>query len=285
MPQYSWHYQTTVKGYLVEILEKEIRVRNLNNPFYMHALGDTHLGSLACDESILKGHLLDIQKEKNSSIILMGDLLDLVSEDDKRWSPETIARKYNIEDLGNWSDLLIDAVSGLLFPVKNKILFSLSGNHETGYEKKHHIQVSRKICKNLQTSYGGYDCLFTLKFTDGFKSKNYTARAVHGSGGASTSAGRTNRLLHYMRRTLCNLVMVGHMHGNESTERVLFKQQGSKKKKVKQYGTVTGCYLDTYISGVTTYGEKAGYKPGEMGHPRIKIIPSTGDTRIDWVGE
>jgi UDP-2,3-diacylglucosamine pyrophosphatase LpxH len=267
----------------MEILEKEIRVRDLSKPYYLRAMGDIHLGSLACDDRAAKKHISDIKKSPNTSVVLMGDLLDLISEDDKRWSPETIAKKYDIGDLGNWGDLMIEAASTLLNPIASKIILSLAGNHETGYEKKHHRHISKKICKELKTNYGGYDCLFTLKFTDGFKSKKYTCRAVHGAGGASTATGRTNRLLHYMRRTLCDLVMVGHMHGNETTERILFKQQGIRKKKIKQYGTVTGCYLDTYISGVTTYGEKAGYKPGEIGHPRIKIIPSTGVTRIDWI--
>lgn len=265
------------------IQTKPIHVRDLGAPVNLHATGDWHVGEAGCAEGRLRRAIDKIASDRSGVALLMGDLGGFIAPDDKRWDARNVAEGLSIADLGDWESLLVERIASIAKPIRKKIIGVLAGNHEKGFSKRHHIDVTHHIGKEIGCPALGYSCLFTLRFVCGKHERELSVYGTHGAGAAMTAGAKLNRLIRYMDIfPYTSLVLSGHMHSGIEYRLPRLYQNGSDIGERLQFGAITGTFLRTYSLGSSGYGEERGYPPSALGHPVISIVPETGDIGVRW---
>ena len=57
----------------------------------IYLAGDFHYGALTCSRSSIKQMVTAIAGEKDALLILMGDLIEAITPDDRRWQTTSVA--------------------------------------------------------------------------------------------------------------------------------------------------------------------------------------------------
>lgn len=267
---------------------KVIKLKSIDDQVRLHATGDWHLGNRGCAEGHLRRTIAQIGKERNSAVLLMGDLGDFIGPSDKRWEPAAISEKLGLEDLEDWGTTLERWVSDVAKPIKGKIIGVLEGNHEATYSRQNHQAITQHIAGDLGCPELGYTSLIRIVFEAKDGSRDMTIMATHGSGGARTEGGKLNRLIATMQIAKADLVLMGHVHTclmHRDPRLIRIDPDGAPAElgETSTMGVVTGTYLRTYCHGHSGYGERAGYKPTPIGHPVIVITPRTLEMTVGWV--
>jgi len=250
--------------------------------------GDFHAGAAHLHESGLDQLIEDVKGEyeglpaANNFLVLHGDLIEAISIDDPRFCLESAAE----------TDILnqIDYIVSKLYPVKDKIVCSLQGNHEL---KRHRFgDISKKICQRLQCPYGTYTALISYYDEDGKFMWNHFA--THGSRQISSSADDpvrrdANLLLtlkrHLKRKVSAYLMSKAHTHKLlvcKPNSELYLDLAGGKIVKKQTHDTTqhptgylhwdyrwyvnTGSFLRLYVDGISGYAERGEYDPQELGY-------------------
>jgi len=250
--------------------------------------GDTHFGSTASSEHSVLDMIERIKKNKSAYWIHMGDWIEAIMVDDKRFNYKTTKTPVPLQQA--------DEAIEIFRPIADKCILGLTGNHELTLEK--YGNLAEYICKNLKTFYGGYSAVITFTIK---KKQVFKMFLAHGIGGPLRSnskdslQAKANKLAALKLRMAkkladCLVMAMGHTHQLlcvEPEPENLIITSDSKKLK-QQYlshftGTEsyipefsrwyinTGSFLRTYVIGETTYSERAGYDPIVLGYPIIRV--------------
>ena len=170
----------------MEVIEKTITCYP-NQTYHIYPLGDIHLGSIDSAEDAFNSQVNSILHTPNSFVLGMGDYMDCITNDDKR---------FNIEGLAPWVEKgnIVESqrrrAKELFMPLakKGKLLGLISGNHEESIHSHHNNDITRNLCDDLKVPYCGYVCFVVLNFTWRKSSNNFQViiHAWHGSGAAQT---------------------------------------------------------------------------------------------------
>ena len=120
--------------------------------------GDFHYGALTCSRSSIRQMISGIQK--NDLLILMGDLIEAITPDDRRWQTTSV----------EWKDLLItpqkqaEAIVKDLSPLKGRIPVVLAGNHE--WKLMNTVCFPELIAGALGSEYGGTACVVHFRWNN-----------------------------------------------------------------------------------------------------------------------
>jgi len=229
-------------------------------------LSDWHVGSKACDMKLIRATLNYIKRNKNVYVIILGDLLDMVT--------------YHSKGLVGEQELLgtdqFKTVVNLLKPIRDRILFAITGNHENRTVKESATDVMDLICFNLGIEYAGFEKLFCIKVRESF----IKCFAHHGAGGGTTPAGKLNALLKlHWRFPDANIIFGGHTHDNVDPQKLIpfIDRTGNIKHKVQQYVSA-GSALRSDIG----YAAQGAYPPTPtcMKIVRIDINKSDGNRTL-----
>ena len=245
--------------------------------FSLYPIGDCHLGSSHCDEDGLEKKLQQIKGEKNAFVIGMGDYIDAILKNDKR---------FDVGGLASWVkgdniiELQREKVKKLFKPVSSKIICMLTGNHEETVHLDKQDDITRNICKDLGVAYGGYSCFISLKFRRGTAVHQYIIHAWHGAGAAQQEGARMMRLMRLVNDVEADIYLMGHLHTITTYAPSRLTLRNGRIKSVPIHAVMTGSWLKAYAqpkdgeSMNSSYAERAGYKPNVLGCPCIKICPN-----------
>jgi hypothetical protein len=253
----------------------------------IYVVGDLHIGSIFFKEREMRSLIKKIEKEPNSRIILMGDLLESIKSDDKRFHLDNV--KYPVADPLKQANFAVD----LFKPIRDKILVSLKGNHEHGIHRTGNI-MKDVICKQLNVPYGTLSCILTIN-------DSFEIYCWHGSGMIRSRAEdpETQRLneMKMLKRKLQKkygtalVQLMGHAHklivSDPSEHRQLYLtirnrelKDGYTKSPVsgiryietqyRWYGC-SGCFKGALEMGTDGYEELADLDPTELGYLVIHI--------------
>ncbi len=271
----------------MEVIEKEL-IFKCESPetFDIYPLGDIHGGAIHCNEHAIKDKVEEIRRNKNAYWIGMGDYLDCILKNDKRFDIAGLApwvQKDNIvESQRQW-------VKELFKPIAQKGLGLLTGNHEETIHLNYQDDITRNICKDLSLPYAGYSCFLLLHFTRNNNSTKrlYTIHAWHGAGAAQTEGARTMRLMRLVNDIEADIYLMGHLHAiAEYTPDRLVCRNGRVKSETL-VATMTGSWLKTYAQPHeneqinASYAEQKGYKPSRIGCPIIHICPGKNTFTVE----
>jgi predicted phosphodiesterase len=275
--------------------------------FTLYPLGDIHIGTIHCDMSRLR---TDVEKIKNDPYGLwigMGDYCECITLDDsKRFCASEIHKDF-INKLDTIAVAQNEAFIDEVWDIRDKSLGLLSGNHEGNNKKRHFVDIVGNACQRMTYSdasdapqnyvtvfgnnepkmpYLGDTAMVRLVFErvddDGKheRSHNVVIYAEHGHGGGRKTGGKINSLEDMMGPFDADIYLRGHVHTKLVTKhpRLSIAASGSAKLQSKtRVCGLTGCYYKTYQQDTSSYGERNGYSPTELGGIAIRIRPGTGE--------
>ncbi len=264
---------------------------NLPRDHKIYFLGDVHLGTKACHKEAFLGVIDRIHGEKNSRAIGMGDMIEAISHRDRRYQPDIIDPEMptSLEALNK--------LVGWFMPIKEKILGLLDGNHEIVLSADGH-HMKEIVCKQLGVPYGTYTAKFSIRTTSKTAPQMYKIFTWHGARSLQSYAGdvirQTANMKEMLKRRLknkagdCLIMAMGHAHKLivvPPTEKLYLVDEGGKVKQkytkvVKgedfipedhRYYLCTGGFLRYQILGVSSYVERMGFDPVQLGYPVANI--------------
>ena len=235
-------------------------IRNIKDNIPLLIISDIHFDSLGCDHISLKKHL-DIIKEKNGQIIIVGDLFDVMGcYKDPRTKGKDINPNY-IDREDSYLDLVIQDTYEFLKPYKENILLIGYGNHETNILKRRDTDPIKRVVRRLNQkggkdvavgAYGGW-IRFFIERKEGGNTRDFTLGYHHGSGGgAYRSKGILKSQMDAMEFPDVDLYVSGHDHNkiyDPSNQQWLLSKTGKIYNK-----TLHWLKTGTYQKPVTDMG-------------------------------
>ena len=250
----------------------------------LYLVGDTHYPR-GRREKFVKV-LDEIKRKPNAYMLGLGDWVEAISQNDKRYNPEEMAEV--VEKYGHAMNM-IDEQWGMfeddIRPIaeKGKIIGLHGGNHGASWKRRNSYNELKKICRRLDVEFLTDGMAVTnIKGSDG----NTLMLSFHGCGGGTTTGSTYNKLENYGSIVSnVDLIAAGHTHKlgiNVSAARLKLLD-GELKDKV-QYHVATGSFLGNYEKGVASYSERKAYTPLPMGYIKVVfvngVIPKDGVSAI-----
>ena len=227
-----------------------------------------------------------IKDTPNTYWIGMGDYIEGINIEDKRFDEQSVDPTYVIKDLGQLVTIQTEDIISFLTPIKDRCLGLLTGNHEETIRQRYHRMVTYDIAKALGCldSYVGYDGFIRLDFerqTEAYKSSStviviYTS---HGYGAARRSGAKVNKLEEVGRCFDADIIILAHEHKKVIAPpmiRLGLDDRGNLIQR-KQIGIMSGSFVRGYVENATTYVEKKMYPPTDIGAVKIMIKPDIRD--------
>lgn len=264
---------------------------SLPSSHQIYLISDLHIGSSLCSIKKIESLINKIKKEKNSKIIILGDLIEAICVDDPRFDIDTTESPNLIKPINQ-----ILYVKDLLSSIANKIICILQGNHEYKLKKFGNL-IEKLLCEPLKIQYGTYSCKISIF------NKNkliYKIFATHGYKQINSTADdplrrETNMKLQLKRHLQhkagdCEIMCMGHTHKllivppiqplylTDDGTHIITKEIPSFKTQNELYIPPehrwyinTGSFLKLYKENVSGYGEIFGFDPIELGCAKIIV--------------
>jgi len=250
-------------------------------------ISDIHEGVISRADCIYDA--IERCEKKKSKVFLGGDLIE------GRWVHHPYYDKAAQEGKFKCVAEQAKSVAKMLRPIKKNIIATGVGNHEESQSLREIIDVSGYIHEQLGIKRPhGY---WSIKAKIGEDRLFYT----HGSGSVNSMAGdakqRYDNDVRKIRRKLrdlagdCVVMAIAHIHKlriGKPIEELTIVEENGKQKEV--YTTIdmyrksglpfpetlrwycsTGSFFRGYMEDVTTYVERAGYAPTELGYIEIQM--------------
>lgn len=182
----------------------------------LYFIGDSHIGSNACNEAAVSKLANIIYQDTYGLAVGLGDYIEAISYQDKRFDPAELAQPIAPEHLQNpFYEQALRFVK-LMEPTRGKWLCFLSGNHEERAMHYTNFNPLPIIAERLGAPYHGEsDCggWVRLRLWDGDKQRNALDLFLsHGAGGGELRGGDTLRRNRLLLRKQADIVATGHGH-------------------------------------------------------------------------
>ena len=236
------------------------------------------MGNAGCDLDELKKVIEYIKARDHTYWLGLGDYIDaIVVNDAKRFDPRSIDQSYKIADLSNLIRDQIKYIIDLLKPIAGRGLAVFCGNHEEHIRLHYYYDVLLELARELSLPAMGYDGFVRLHFhrTKSEGRNSFDIYATHGFGGSRRSGGKVNKLEDLCYHFDADIIMVGHEHKKIIAPPVLRLGLNNACQLIqkKQLAVMTGSFLRGYVEGHTSYVERNGYPPTDLGVVKISIAP------------
>jgi hypothetical protein len=252
-----------------------------SDEFTLYPIGDIHLGAKACSVGELKRTIEEVRANPRARWIGMGDYAEHITMGDKRFDIRTIDESY-LDKLDDLPGACVRDLAELFYPIREKCIGLLVGNHEEKLRLTQSNDVAGALCIALRTKNLGYDSI--VRWT--FRSKSRTGNrgfstvikilASHGTIASRKAGAKINRMDDIASNFNVDIALFGHGHSELSHTRIELDIPSNGEMDLierKKLTVMTGCYRRNHTVGTLDYGEKAGYAPTPIGSPRIRIRP------------
>lgn len=227
-------------------------------------LNDLHLGSYECDEGLVDNTINYIRHHKNCYTFLGGDIIEC----------NVYGKVNNVHTQKMQLDEQVERIKEKLYPIRNKILFSITGNHEHRVEKATGLNLSKIIADSLNVTFCDWESHFIVKFKGNKVCRLY---AHHGTGASVTSGAKLNSAekLHF-RSPMANIIICGHLHFPINSEKeIRYLDNGGNLKTFTQHYVVCGS-----AHGSNGYASMKAYSPVPRSMTKITIVPHAQDFQV-----
>lgn len=234
-------------------------------------LADIHLGNQHCDERAAKAW---IDEDPECYFLGNGDLLDCVIVSDLKRYRKTSDATVGDEVI----DEQIDKMISWLSPHKERIIGLGTGNHCDNITRRCGTNPIKRICDALNVMYLGYSSMVRLILReDEGRGRTVVFYLHHGYGGGSRTQGADiTKYSKIMNHFDADVYLLGHVHKKQSDRIPRLSISGDKLISRPRILGITGSFLKTYSKGPeSSYAERAGYPPTELGGIIINIKPNT----------
>ena len=252
-------------------------------PIEIIPIGDIHLGDTDCDIKLLKETIEHIKTSPRCYTILMGDMGNYFSPNDKRFDSD------KVDTLLRTPEAQFKEVVRLFKPIRHKIIAVLEGNHEASSKNLGLFDFSRNLAHDLGCNYGGYACFIELSFrrpvrlskearkkcrgANGVGGKIVVIFDTLGSGGSGRVGSKMNKLEEYSKNIEADIYLQAHNHSLSVSPMVKLKCSRGVIIEKNIVCVNTGTFLKTWSKGRGSYAENKGYLPARTGVAHIFVNP------------
>lgn len=239
--------------------------KSSNRDITVIPFGDLHIGSPDTDYELIN-KTIELIKETKALVIGMGDYIENAS-------------KYSVGG-GVYSQKLtpdeqINEIHRLFYPIKDQILFLLSGNHELRSSKQLGIDLTSIVASKLDVPYEGYGNFLTLKAGD----NTYKIFTTHGSKGAIKSHTKLNAVKQLREAYTADLYLMGHLHDLMFDSDQVWDMQDNRPVLHDKTYVITGHFLGKY--NPCSYQQIAAYQPGKTGVAIITLSSKKWGIKVE----
>jgi hypothetical protein len=253
----------------------------------VYPIGDIHIGAGACDEDKLIRLVADIKDDPSAWWIGMGDYIEAIKRNDKRFDPTTLADWIDKNDLVDLAQAQADHFLQIIAPIAHKCLGLLTGNHEAEMTRYYEHDIYGTIIKevkrlggfspetSLRLGYYGWLQLGFFKTQERDEGSRTIMFNLHHGKSAGSSGGQINSMEGWLARKAADVLIVGHTH-KLLTTKISVEYVGKNLEVLEQerYGVVSSSFLRSSIpDNDGTYNEKKMYLPLPTGTAIVDLFP------------
>lgn len=258
----------------MEILPtRYVNVPTLKNWNRLWLLGDLHLTHRSCIEHLIKEVIDDIAADKDSLVVLLGDLADCINQYDPRFDAQDVAPSKRHMFFEKYGKQIIQMLVDTLRPIAPQVIACLRGNHEEKFENHMDMAITQDVCETLKMPYGDYCCSVDIVYRSKKNEEKFRVFAHHGAGFATTTGGKINKLAKLINIYEADIYGIGHIHEQMDISKVRLENVDGKIKQRKKLCVSSGAFLATYMQGSSSYAEKKLYEPVALGPVAVRIRP------------
>jgi hypothetical protein len=244
----------------------------LGEEVHAYVIGDFHEGNANVDYTALKKAVRQIAADPGPKVVfLMGDFIEAIMPDDKRWEPAAVYRGYALRDLKNLPYLQADNICDILEPISKDVRAILVGNHEGAYIKRHFGDIYGHMAKRFPnaTKLGG--CGFFRVYLDpkGENGRAFDFALKHGiSGGGKMLGYVINKVRESFEFEMADFCIMGHLH-KLVAQKVRYRQLNHTGNNIMEYKMWYGCsgtFKRTYVMGNADWYEPRGREEADIGY-------------------
>ena len=273
----------------MQINIKKIKCTGSRNQwFYLIPIGDTHIGNMGFDEQKLRKLVKWISEKENTFWIGMGDYCECINIDDKRFDPQQVPKEFR-DKLDNMIPSQVAKFVEILEPIKDRCLGLHEGNHDRKIRIKYHFDPVYEIWRafdipNLPMLKDAAITRLQFKVDDNSKKPaaySFDVFSVHGNTGGRLGGAKLNRLEQLIGFFEADIYLMAHSHIKLTESKVLLHVDSKLNLKYKKkILAVTGCFLNGYTQGNTSYVEQMMLPPTCTGVVKIMMNPRKKDIHI-----
>lgn len=175
----------------------------------IHSISDLHVGSPQANIRAFKKYLdEEILSNPNARVVVVGDVVD-----------NGVKRAFgSVYEQIVPPQQQLDDVSELLYPIKDRILTMVSGNHEQRSFKDVGLDPMKYVALQLRIPHLYRPYLSFLKVKVGKRTNhnkrppNYSIAVTHGTGASSRPASRINKNSDFLVNIGTDILITGHTH-------------------------------------------------------------------------
>ena len=208
----------------------------------VYFLGDIHLGSNFCDLDSLHKTIDEIRKNKYAHVILMGDLIEC-----------GIIGRFGLWDQSSTPMQQVNDIVTLFTPIKDKIDFSIGGNHEARIFRETSIDISQIIAEKLNCQYIGIGGIIN----------KYGPCIVAFHGTANSTSPELELRRAYLKYPEADIIALGHVHQLYAKQFLSYDKNG---KEHLCYWIRTGGFLKQ-----PDYAQIKFFPETQIGCPMVRI--------------
>lgn len=262
-------------------MESIVKILPKMYKFDIVPLGDVQYGNVNTDLDKFKKMVNWIKKEKNCYTILMGDMCEGITITDKRF--DILSVYPNLRNrIDNIAMAEYQEMRDILYPIKDKILCALRGNHGETLRKHHGVDFDGWLAKELGVVDAGYMSFLRLKIKD-IHTSPITFFLQHGFSTSRKKGAKVNAIEDLAAGFDAEIYLLGHSHElNVSSNAYLYMDKnGNISEKVRYFGHC-GSFLKSYKQGTFNYAEVKAYPPLKTGVIKLmfEVNPDTKKINI-----
>lgn len=237
----------------------------------LHIFSDWHVGDTFCDMAAIHASIDAVKDDPTAYVICNGDLMNNAT---KQSVSDIYAEKLTPHNQ-------LDALHELLEPIKDKIIFMSSGNHENRTYKDDGIELGGILAVRLglEDKYCREGGALMISFGKSYKNcpQIYTLYITHGDGGGRREGGKINKLADLSAIIGADIYIHSHTHLPAAMKQTFLEIERGKH----MIKTVERLFVNTSAKlKYGGYGERKGFKPNSIADPIIHLDGKKKDVSV-----
>ena len=242
------------------------------DPIFIVPVSDTHFGTIAHDRETWLRVKKFILENDRCYWFGLGDYADFIPPKDKRFDARILSPRLR-KRTGDIITASIEEVVEEFRPIKNKLLFLISGNHDDKYRKQVGVDIVKLIAERLDIKQDCFPYEALVKIFFGSKGRfSLRMYASHGFGGGLHKGAKINRAAHVAQNFEADIIVAGHSHDMVVAPSAFLRTNSkgtSVVESIRWLVRVSGFRKSR--SPVSDYEEFSGMPPNVTGTVAIEV--------------